>query len=120
MEPLAGTATRGAQCEFDVLTRSEFVEQAFLLQDRRNARTQRARWTLRDGLAKTIERALRSRQRFAWITQPSAQSHEARLAAAAAVMLVLNFVVWLNASKHQQNDTFQQFSETYFGSQLNY
>lgn len=43
-----------------------------------------------------------------------------RLAAAAAVMLVLNFVVWLNASKHQQNDTFQQFSETYFGSQLNY
>jgi hypothetical protein len=43
-----------------------------------------------------------------------------RLAAAAAVMLVLNFVVWLNASKHQQNDTFQQFSDTYFGSQLNY
>jgi hypothetical protein len=43
-----------------------------------------------------------------------------RLSAAAAVMLVLNFVVWLNASKHQQNDTFQQFSETYFGSQLNY
>jgi len=43
-----------------------------------------------------------------------------RLSAAAAVMLVLNFVVWLNASKQQQNDTFLQFSETYFGSQLNY
>ena len=34
--------TRGAQREFDVLSRSQFVEQAFLLQDRRHASTQRA------------------------------------------------------------------------------
>lgn len=71
-------------------------------------------------LLQKIEARIAANRESRQVQQVQIRSLAIRLAAAAAVMLILNFVVWLNVSKHRQNDTFQQFSETYFGSQLNY